>query len=580
MTFGKAEPYRLPSVEKSVERTQRTYIKLALGILIGFILFVFLCWGGCRFYGVVESRHLTRRGAAYLSGGNLRAAALSAGRALQLDSTNVGAVRVLAQVAELSNDRSALDWRRKASELDPHSIENTLALATCALQFNDVATAEKTLHRMDENGRNMAAYHAAAARLAEAKKEGAEAENHWAKAVELAPENKSYQLQSALALLRMDNPSKRDAALAILEQLRHDEKQRVFATRALIVDGAAHRADANKLADLASELQSYPEAVFGDRILYLQVLLQLHDPKFTGYLTSMEKDAASKPADLASLLSWMAANGLSLLAIDFAHTLPNEVMSKWPVPLAMADTYVKLADWVGLEAQVKNTNWGQFDFLRRGYLALGLRKQDKRAAAEHEWASAQKEASSQAQHLSMLARAASDWRWQGETFELLWLLTKHPEKQLEALQELYQRYADAGDSTGLYRVLVRLAEIEPEDMRIQNNLAQVSLLLNADVERARKLSAQLYRKEGSNAAYASTYAFGLYTKGDSNGALKVMNGLGESQLQEPSLAAYYGVILAAAGDKAKAREYLKLGAAAKLLPEEKELVAKAESTVK
>jgi hypothetical protein len=448
------------------------------------------------------------------------------------------------------------------------------------LQFNDVATAEKTLHRVDENGRNMAAYHAAAARLAEAKKEQAEAENHWAKAVELAPENKPYQLQSALALLRMDNPSKRDAALAILEQLRHDDKQRVFATRALIVDGAAHRADANKLAALASELQSYPEAVFGDRILYLQVLLQLHDPKFTGYLTSMEKDAASKPADLASLLSWMAANGLSLLAIDFAHTLPNEVMSKWPVPLAMADTYVKLADWVGLEAQVKNTNWGQFDFLRRGYLALGLRKQDKRAAAEHEWASAQKEASSQAQHLSMLARAASDWRWQGETFELLWLLTKHPEKQLEALQELYQRYADAGDSTGLYRVLVRLAEIEPEDMRVQNNLAQVSLLLNADVERARKLSAELYRKEGSNAAYASTYAFGLYTKGDSNGALKVMNGLGESQLQEPSLAAYYGVILAAAGDKAKAREYLKLGAAAKLLPEEKELVAKAESTVK
>jgi hypothetical protein len=567
-------------VEKSVERTQRTYIKLALGILIGFILFVFLCWGGCRFYGVVESRHLTRRGAAYLSGGNLRAAALTGGRALQLDATNVGALKVLAQVAELSNDRSALDWRRKASELDPHSIENTLALATCALQFNDVATAEKALHRVDENGRNMAAYHAAAARLAEAKKEGAEAENHWARAVELAPENKSYQLQSALALLRMGNPAKRDAALAILEQLRHDEKQRVFATRALIVDGAAHRADDNKLTTLASELQSYPEAVFGDRILYLEVLLQLHDPKFTGYLTSLEKDAASKPADLASLFSWMAANGLSLLAIDFAHTLPNEVMSKWPVPLAMADTYVKLGDWVGLEAQVKNSNWGRFDFLRRGYLALALRKQDKRAAAEHEWASAQKEASSQAQYLSMLAQAASDWHWQGETFELLWLLTKHPEKQLEALQELYRRYADAGDTPGLYRVLVRLAEIEPDDVRVRNNLAQVSLLLNADVERARKLAAELYRKEGSNAAYASTYAFALYTKGDSNGALKVMNGLGDGRLQEPSLAAYYGVILAATGDKAKAREYLKLGAAAKLLPEEKELVAKAESTVK
>jgi hypothetical protein len=59
-----------------------------------------------------------------------------------------------------------------------------------------------------------------------------------------------------------------------------------------------------------------------------------------------------------------------------------------------------------------------------------------------------------------------------------------------------------------------------------------------------------------------------------------MESLNVEQLQEPSIAAYYGVILIAAGENEKAREYLKLGDSAKLLPEEKALIAKAESALK
>ncbi len=567
-------------MEKSIERAQRTYIKLGLGILFGFVLFVFLCWGGCHFYGVVESQRLGRRAAAYLSGGDLRQAGLSARRALQLNSGSIGAVRVLASVAEASRDRTALEWRRKATELEPHSADDTLALATCALQFNDPITAEKTLDRLSEEARQTAAFHTVAAQLSEAKKKPVEAESHWAKAVELAPDNKSYQLQFGLALLRMDNPAKRDAALAILERLRQDEKQRVTATRVLISDGAAHRRNSQELAALARELQNYPEATFNDRILYLDVLRQIRDPQFTAYLTSIEKDAASKPADLASLLSWMKTSSMSLLAIDFAKTLPSEALKQWPVPLALAEAYGKVADWAALEAWVKNQNWGQFEFLRHAYLALALRGEDKPVAADHEWSAAQKEAGNQFQFLLMLSRAVADWGWEKETVELLWTLTKHPETQAEALQGLYLKYAEAGDTVELYRVLVRLAELRPEDMRVQNNLAQLSLLLNADVDRARKLAVDLYGKEGSNPAYASTYAFALYTKGDVNGALQVMNRLTEDQLRDPSLAAYYGVVLAAAGDAEKAREYLRLGASAKLLPEEKALLTKAESALK
>ena len=160
------------------------------------------------------------------------------------------------------------------------------------------------------------------------------------------------------------------------------------------------------------------------------------------------------------------------------------------------------------------------------------------------------------------------------------MLTKHPETQVEAFQALYRNYIDDGDTPGLYRVLMQLAELLPEDRRIQNNLAQLRLLLSADIAQAEKLSADLYSKEPSNPFYASTYAFALYSVGDTDGALEIMNGLRESQLRDPSLATYYGIILAAAGENEKARKYLDLAASGKLLPEERALITRAEESLK
>ncbi len=561
-------------------RAERFYLKLLLGSVIGIILLIAAIWGGHDGYVRWQERRLVRRAVFAIEQGDARTASLAARNVLELKPSSAAAARIMAQLAENSGDRVAVDWRRKVVELEPKSTEDALAWARCALQFNDVGTAERALARINEAGRQTAGYHAVAALLAQAQQQGEKADGEWAEAVRLAPDEKAYQLQLAVLRAHAPNADRHGWGEAMLKALRDDPKQRAAATRALISDGVMRHEAAPQLLELAGELQNYPEATLRDRLLFLDLLHQLQDAHFTSYLTELEKSAATRPLDLTELLSWMSQNNLNVFAIDFIQTLSRETLEKWPVPVVVADIYVRLTDWRKLENVTKTANWRQFDFLRHAYLARALRAEDKPAAAEREWDSAQKEASSRAEYLSMLARAASDWGWQRETLELLWLLTKHPEKQLEALQELYQKYADARDTPGLYRVLVQLGEVEPSDLRIQNNLAQISLLLNADVDRARRLAAELYRKEGSNPAYASTYAFALYRKGDTNGALKVMNGLSDSQLRDPSVAAYYSVILAEAGDMARAREYLKLSAPAKLLPEEKELVVKAEETVK
>jgi tetratricopeptide (TPR) repeat protein len=243
----------------------------------------------------------------------------------------------------------------------------------------------------------------------------------------------------------------------------------------------------------------------------------------------------------------------------------------------MAEAYAKVNDWSALERLTANSNWHRFDFLRRAYLSRALRAENKPVATEREWAGAVKSASAQSQSLLLLTRIVFEWGWKNKSVDLLWHLAKYPEVQFEALHTLYLQYTKAGDTQGLYRVLSRLADIDPGDLKVQNNLTQVSLLLNVDLERARKRASDLYRKHPSNAAYVSTYAFSLYAKGDIKGALRVMSTLREDQLQEPSLAAYYGFILAVAGEKGKARKYVEIGKTAHLLPEEKQLIDRAEA---
>ncbi len=564
-------------MEISLAKAERAYLKLIIGGLGALVVFVLLCWGGFRFYRNWQEGHLVRRAAAFMSGGDLKTASLNARRALQLNPGNAGAMRVIAEIAEKAGDPAALDWRRKVLASNPTSTDDALALVRAAMWFNDLATAEKTLNAFDESAKQKAGFHAASGRLAELKKDVTTAEGHWAKAAEFAPEDTAYRFQLALVRLGLNDRTKREAGLAVLETLRSDPKQRAAATRSLIIDGVTQRGDPQRLRALASELQAFPGAPFSDCILYLEILRQMRDPAYEEYLSKLKAEAPAKPSDLASLLSWMVHDQMSAEAIGFANSLPAETLAKWPVPLALAEAYAQAKDWLQLERLTKNSSWSAYDFLRRAYLARAFRGQDKTLAAQQELAAAQKEAGTNPQTLSTLTQTIAGWGWQNEAVELLWILTKNPEMRMGALRALYDYYAKIPDTPGLYRTLTRFADISPNDAIIQNNLAQISLLLGADVDHARKMAAELTAKEPSNPAYRSTYAFALLSKGDIEGALKLMDGLSPDQLRDPSVATYYGLILSAAGQKEKAREFLRRSSEATLLPEEKALVAKAES---
>jgi Flp pilus assembly protein TadD len=313
--------------------------------------------------------------------------------------------------------------------------------------------------------------------------------------------------------------------------------------------------------------------------MYLEILRQLHDSAYEEYFARLKTDAPKNAGDVAALLSWMLRNGMQEDALQYAQTLPDAAKSHWPVPMVVAEARAQTKDWSGLEAQIRESSWGDFDYLRHAYLARAMRGQGNQLAFEREFSAAQKDASAHPQNISNLAQTIEEWGWQSEATDLLWVLTKDPATKLSALRTLYQYYAKSRDSSGLYRTLVKLVETNPDDTALQNNLAQVSLLIGADVEHARKLAAEVSAKEPSNPAYRSTYAFALLSNGEVKGALEAMKSLSEEQLRDPAVAPYYGLILAAAGEKEKAREFLRRANEAQLLPEEKALIAKAENSL-
>src|SRR5207244_5267484 len=172
------------------------------------------------------------------------------------------------------------------------------------------------------------------------------------------------------------------------------------------------------------------------------------------------------------------------------------------------------------------------------YLSRALREQGKAAAAEREWGAAAKQASGQSDFLSVLIQTASEWKWENESIDLLWSLSKRPEKQREAFLALYRNYTKRADTQGLYRVLVRLAELDPTNLNVQNNLAQVSLLLDVNRDEARRVAADVYRKVPNNPAYLTTFAYSLLTQGNAKEATRVMSSLSAEQLNDPTVSAY------------------------------------------
>ncbi len=566
------------SHESSLRRTEHTFIKLSLAVVVGLCLLVALSWGGNRVYVRWQEHKLMRQAHVAFDKKDLRWATMAAQRAFAVDPTSIDACRTLAAIAEKQKSPEALDWRRRVVALAPNSLSDRVALAETAMRLKQPAIGAEALAPVPVEQRREVNYQSVAGHLALMQKDFAAAEQHLATAADLAPNDPTRQLELAEFRIRSDDDAKREQGRATARQLKDNPKVRLAALHILINDALRWRHGAEGI-ELAKELDALPDAPFADHLLALGILRDLKDPSFTASLTRLQAESVQSAEKVVPLINWMNAHRLSLLAVEWSKRLPIEMLSSVPLRFALATAHMQVGDWKGLQEMLQRGSWGRAESLRLALQAKVACETGGQIECDKVWVNAVAQAGKDPARLNVLQTIAFRWKWPEKGTAVLWMLAEIPDAQRDALQELYRHYASERDTAGLYRALARLVAIMPDDAAVRNNFAQISLLLKAAPGRAREMAQQLHQSHPQNAAFAATYAFALFQSGDIKGALRVMNQLTPEQLRDPSVAAYYGIVLSSAGEPKEAAHYLETGEKAQLLPEEENLVARAKALI-
>jgi len=521
-----------------------------------------------------RQRHLIKLADEFLAKSDTPNAILCLRRAVECNPWDVRAYRRFATLAERAGSPNAIWCRHRVVELEPKVLQNRIDWAKSALVLHDYASAKNALLSVDETGQKSVEYHKAAGSLAWAVNDYSAAETQYLEALRLEPDNPATKLNLAISRLVVDNGSKASWARTSLQSLRTNTTVRLDALRQLMYDSLrCGRPDI--AASYAREVQEDPGCRFGDRLEYLDTLRQAKLPQETSYLANLKSVAATNSVNAYEFVNWLVRRGETKEALAWAESLPAVIRTNLPLPLVMAEAYASIRDWAHLDGMLKTQNWQDIDYLRHLLACLSFRSQGNALSASVEWRTSLNAASKRIDQLNELVRRTSAWNWGPELDETLWAIVENFPIEKGAFLALYDRLVEAGNTAALHNLLAKISSFVPLPPELKNNFAVVSLLIYPRGQHGHDLAREAYTAEPQNPFVISTYSYSLYLQGKSDEALKLIGSLKSEQLEEPAVAAYYGVILAGTGEPMKARHYLERGLQARLLPEERNLISKA-----
>ncbi|MEP6686266.1 MAG: hypothetical protein ABJB22_05765 [Verrucomicrobiota bacterium] len=548
-------------------------ILIAIGCGLGFLLLS----GGPKVYHQWRESRLLQRAHTMLQQERFDEATRAAHQALLIRSDSLRAYYILAEATEKQNRSETVAWRAQIARLSPRDLDSQLNLASAALRFGQLDTARNALENVRPEERGKAAYHVVAGWLARAQGDEAAVEQHFAEAVKQEPGNDLYQFNLAVIQIRSPDEKKSAEARTILERLSKISEFRTGALRALLTD-AVKRSDFDTADELAQGLQMSQQVTFADYLLCLDFYKQLNEKKFVSLLDKVKPVAARTPGDLALLMDWMNHNGLAAEVLKWMEKLKSAEITKPPPAITIAEAFVRVKNWSRLKRWTRSGDWGEAEDLRLAYQAYGAR-QARQAAAEAEfdslWNSAVRAAGERPDHQAALARLATQWQLKLEA-EQLWLhVAKHPPSRREAFDALYTIYRANNDLSKLYETARRLHESSPREPGAAANYARLALLVEQNTKDGQRLAKEAYDLAPNDTNCVVTYAFSLYSAGQTPQGIEVLKKLDPGQLHDPHAAVYTAVLLLDDNQTEAAKEYIAASKKGGIFPEEKKLLEEA-----
>lgn len=527
-------------------------------------------FGRKAYKGAIEHRLVTQA-EQFSKTNDFKDAELCLRRALQVNPASIPAVRLVANMLETAGLPSALGWRVRAVQLQPVNVTNRFEWAETALKFGEFNSAAEALDGVSEAQKGLAAYHKLAGALAWSRHDGVAAESNYLAASRLEPANAAISIN--LDTIRLGSTNRATAKLArrSLDQFATNSFYRLNALH-ILQQNALARKDWPDAVSFSKQLADDPGSTFGDKLAYLQLLKISTNALFVPWLESLQVEATNSPAKTFALARWMAATQGPKAALLWLGALSPAMQTNQPVPLIVTDCKIALKDWQGVLATVEKQDWTEAEFYRCALESLAYRSLGREYPSQAAWHNALRQSAHRLDRLARLAQVTAGWGWKAENTEVLEKVISEFPKEKWAATSLMAELYSAGQTRELMDFLRKRYAADPSDVLIKNNLANLCLLRKSELEKAFRLAREVHDAAPKDPFFASTYAYSLLLQNKPAEAIKVLNDLKPEFLQIPSVAAYYGIIQAESGHKELARQALQCAAAAKLLPEETDLV--------
>ena len=555
-----------------------TRIAICAGaLLLGFGVGLFLLTYGPRAYIGWRETRLLKRASSMLEQQNFDGAMREARDVLERHPDSVAAFYILAEASEKQNRPETVTWRAQIALRQPQNLDSQLVFASAALRFGQLDTARKALENVLPADRDRAAYHVVAGWLARAQGSEAEAEQHFAAAVNQEPGNDLYQFNLAVLRMRSEEPEKIAESRKVLERLSKVPGFRAGSLRALLSD-AVQRNELERADTLAQDLQMSPQVTFSDYLLCLEFYRKLDEKKFSALLEKVKPVAAHNPADLALLMEWMNKNGLAADVLKWMEKLPAELTTNPPPAVAIADAFAEGKNWSRLKRWTRSGSWGDSEYLRFAYQAYGS-KQSRQSGADAEfsslWRSAERAASDRPEREIQLARLATKWNLPAEAEQLWQRVSKNAPTRREALDALFRIYRANNDLLNLYRTAQRLHESSPNEVGAAADYARLALLVDQNPAEGHRVAKEAYDRAPMEINAAMTYAFSLYGLGRTADGIEIVKKLPAEGVHDPHAAVYAAILFLDENQIAAAQEYIAAAQAGPIFPEEKKLLEEA-----
>ncbi|MDX1950679.1 MAG: hypothetical protein SFY81_00765 [Verrucomicrobiota bacterium] len=556
--------------DNNPELKRRKYILLgsfiaAILLIVAFALLV---------YPHLRTTFLLKSARNYIEKRDYRNATLCLRQILEENPRNVDASNLMADLADLTQSPYALIWRQRLVQLEPRFLKHRINWIQTALQQGDISLAADGLASIDEEGRRTAAYHHLAASIAIARNQMFKAEYHASQALNLEPRNDAYQYNLALIHIHSKRDQDREKARQTLDRLLNNSSFRPGALRALI-SAEINRGDFQQALAYSAELSSERECRFTDRIQNLALLRKADRPEAATRLKELQNECGTDPELTLTLSKWMLDQGLYREVLQWLEPQPDEFRTTPQIRFVLGSAYAAGADWVAMTKFLDDSDWEKMEFLRQAFLARMAREKGVVDDFKIHWEKAIVAAAENPKTTTLLAQISAAWNWETEREELLWTIASAETNNRWALDALYAQYLALEQTENLFRVTLRVLEIDPSDILAKNNFAILALLQNVRLEEAYAAALEVYKRNPKNPIVLSTYAYALLHQGRTQAALNVFKGMSQDELKDPGISTYYGLVLLANNNPKEARDYLEAAKSARLLPEEKRLVTQA-----